>query len=54
LPRRYADYLPSDGFTMMHTSSTIGSFVLGSSTIPFLYNVVASWRYGRPALRDDP
>ena len=34
--------------------STIGSFVLGASTIPFLYNVVKSWKYGQLALRDDP
>jgi len=54
MPRRYADYLPSDGFTTMHTISTIGSFILGASTIPFIYNVVKSWQHGRPALRDDP
>jgi cytochrome c oxidase subunit I len=26
MPRRYVDYLPSDGFTGMHTVSTIGAF----------------------------
>jgi cytochrome c oxidase subunit 1 len=54
MPRRYADYLPSDGFTTLNTISTVFAFVLGASTIPFLYNVVKSWRYGRLALRDDP
>jgi cytochrome c oxidase subunit 1 len=54
MPRRYADYLPSDGFTTLNTVSTIGSFVLGASTLPFLYNVVKSWKYGQLALRDDP
>ncbi|GAB4083150.1 cytochrome c oxidase subunit I [Modestobacter muralis] len=54
MPRRYADYLPTDEFTTMHTISTIGSFVLGASTIPFIYNVAKSWKHGRPALRDDP
>jgi cytochrome c oxidase subunit 1 len=54
MPRRYVDYLPSDGFTTLHVVSTIGSFVLGASVIPFAYNVVRSWRYGAPALRDDP
>ena len=34
--------------------STIFSFVLGASIVPFLYNVVKSWKYGRLALRDDP
>jgi len=54
MPRRYADYLPSDGFTTLNTISTIFSFVLGASILPFLYNVFHSWRYGRLALRDDP
>ena len=40
MPRRYADYLPSDGFTTLNTISTIGSFILGVSTLPFLYNVL--------------
>jgi cytochrome c oxidase subunit 1 len=54
MPRRYADYLPTDGFTTMHTISTIGSFILGASVIPFVYNVVKSWKHGKLALRDDP
>jgi cytochrome c oxidase subunit 1 len=54
MPRRYANYLPSDGFTTLNTVSTIFSFVLGASTLPFLFNVFRSWKYGRPALRDDP
>lgn len=39
MPRRYADYLPSDGFTIYNQVSTIGSFVLGLAMLPFLYNV---------------
>jgi cytochrome c oxidase subunit 1 len=54
MPRRYVDYLPTDTFTTLNTISTIGSFILGASTIPFLYNVVKSWKYGKLALRDDP
>ena len=30
MPRRYADYLPSDGFTTLNTISTVGSFILGA------------------------
>ena len=30
MPRRYPDYLPTDGFTTLNTISTIGSFVLGA------------------------
>jgi len=54
MPRRYADYLASDGFTFLNTFSTIGSFVLGASTLPFLYNVWKSYRYGQLVTVDDP
>jgi len=54
MPRRYADYLPSDGFTTLNTISTIGAFILGASTLPFLYNVWISYRTGRLAEADDP
>ena len=29
MPRRYADYLPTDGFTTLNIISTIGAFILG-------------------------
>ena len=29
--------------------SSIGSFVLGASTLIFLYNIAVSWRSGEPA-----
>ena len=54
MPRRYVDYLPSDGFTTLNTFSSIGSFVLGASLLPFLYNVYRSYRFGEIATADDP
>ena len=54
MPRRYADYLPSDGFTTLNTISTIGAFILGASTLPFMWNVVKSYRYGEAVTVDDP
>jgi cytochrome c oxidase subunit 1 len=54
MPRRVADYLPTDGFTTLNTISTIGSFVLGASTLPFLYNVWKSYRSGPIVTVDDP
>ncbi|MDH6680529.1 cytochrome c oxidase subunit 1 [Rhodococcus sp. LBL1] len=54
MPRRYADYLPTDGFTTLNTISTIGSFILGASTLPFLWNVFKSYRYGQIVTVDDP
>ena len=54
MPRRYADYLPGDGFTTLNTISTIGSFILGAATLPFLYNVWLSYRAGKVVTVDDP
>jgi cytochrome c oxidase subunit 1 len=54
MPRRYADYLPTDGFTTLNTVSTIGSFVLGASMIPFIYNMYRSYRFGEIVTADDP
>ncbi len=54
MPRRYADYLPSDGFTTLNTISTIGAFILGASTLVFVWNVFKSYRYGEAVLVDDP
>jgi cytochrome c oxidase subunit I len=54
MPRRYADYLPGDGFTTLNTVSTIGAFLLGISTLPFLWNVYRSYKYGEVVTADDP
>ncbi|MGV9880409.1 aa3-type cytochrome oxidase subunit I [Streptomyces sp. NPDC003006] len=54
MPRRYADYLAADGFTVLNTVSTIGAFLLGLSTLPFLYNVWKTAKYGRKVEVDDP
>jgi cytochrome c oxidase subunit 1 len=54
MPRRYADYLPGDGFTTLNTISTIGSFILGASTLVFIYNVWKSYRVGELVEVDDP
>ncbi|GGO95306.1 aa3-type cytochrome oxidase subunit I [Wenjunlia tyrosinilytica] len=54
MPRRYADYLASDGFTTLNTVSSIGAFLLGLSTLPFLYNVWKTARYGEKVESDDP
>ncbi|WP_448315974.1 aa3-type cytochrome oxidase subunit I [Streptomyces sp. CO7] len=54
MPRRYADYLAADGFTALNTVSSIAAFLLGLSTLPFLYNVWRTAKYGRPITADDP
>ncbi|MBN9606774.1 MAG: cytochrome c oxidase subunit I [Actinomycetales bacterium] len=54
MPRRYATYLESDGFTWMNQLSTIGSMVLAASMIPFLFNVVWTARKAKMVGVDDP
>ena len=54
MPRRYADYAASDGFTTLNAISSIGALVLGASTLPFIYNVIVSFRRGQKAVGDDP
>jgi len=39
MPRRYADYLPNEGFTVLNQVSSAGAFLLGASMLPFVYNV---------------
>ena len=52
MPRRIADYLPQDGWTVQNQVSTVGAFILGASTLPFLYNVwISSSRSARRARR---
>jgi cytochrome c oxidase subunit 1 len=52
--RRIADYQPQDGFTALNTVSTIGSFVLGVSALPFLFNIWKSYKTGPVVEVDDP
>ncbi|WP_251020924.1 cytochrome c oxidase subunit I [Streptomyces sp. ISL-98] len=54
MPRRYADYLAADGFTILNTVSSIGAFLLGLSTLPFLYNLWKTAKYGKRVEVDDP
>ncbi len=54
MPRRYANYLSSDGFTTLNTISTIGSFVLGVSMLPIIWNMYHSYRFGEQVTSDDP
>jgi cytochrome c oxidase subunit 1 len=54
MPRRYADYSGNEGFTTLHQVSSVGAFVLGASTLPFLYNVYKTWRRSPRVNVDDP
>jgi cytochrome c oxidase subunit 1 len=54
MPRRYADYLPEDGFTLYNQISTVGSLILGASVIPFAYNVYITAKKAPRVTEDDP
>ena len=54
MPRRYADYLPQDGFTWMNQVSTVGSLLLGLSMVPFFWNVWITHRNAPKVTVDDP
>ncbi len=47
MPRRVSDYAPQ--FGTLNTIISVASFVLGASTLIFLYNMIVSWRSGERA-----
>jgi cytochrome c oxidase subunit 1 len=53
-PRRYADYLPSDGITLEQQISTVGSIILGLSMLFFVYNLYWTARNAPRVGVDDP
>ena len=54
MPRRYATYLPEDGFTLLNEISTAGSVILALSFLPFLWNVYITHRKGVKVNVNDP
>ncbi|MFD1506058.1 cytochrome c oxidase subunit I [Georgenia yuyongxinii] len=54
MPRRYADYMPEDGFTVYNQISTVGSVLIALSTLPFLWNVYITQRGPRTVHVADP
>jgi cytochrome c oxidase subunit 1 len=53
MPRRIATYQAADGLTTLNVVSSVGAFLLGASTLPFLYNVYVSSRSPKVEV-DDP
>jgi len=54
MPRRYADYAASDGWTWGNELSTIGAMILGASLLPFFLNVWVTHRNAPKVTVDDP
>ncbi|WP_026128759.1 aa3-type cytochrome oxidase subunit I [Nocardiopsis halophila] len=53
-PRRYADYLPTDGFTELNQLSSVGAFVMGASTLVFFWNMWVTHKNATKVEVDDP
>ncbi len=54
MQRRIADYLPGEGFQLLNQVSTVGSFLLGISMLPFVWNVWKSHKSAPRVTVDDP
>jgi cytochrome c oxidase subunit 1 len=54
MPRRYGDYLPSDGFETLNIVSSVGAAILGISTLFFIWNVITTARNAPKVTVDDP
>jgi cytochrome c oxidase subunit 1 len=53
MPRRIARYVDADGWASLNRLSSLGAFLLGASTLPFLWNAWRTMKRGEPA-GDDP
>ncbi|WP_454856206.1 aa3-type cytochrome oxidase subunit I [Promicromonospora soli] len=54
MPRRYADYMPEEGFSWQNQISTVGAFILAVSMLPFFWNVYTTARKAPKVMVDDP
>jgi len=54
MARRYADYLPEDGFTLYNQISTVGAAILAISFLPFLWNIYVTTTRAPKVTVDDP
>ncbi|MDK7750047.1 cytochrome c oxidase subunit I [Brevibacterium sp. UMB10442] len=54
MPRRYADFLPQDGWTFLNQVSTWGALLLALSMIPWFWNVWITARNAPKVTVDDP
>jgi cytochrome c oxidase subunit 1 len=52
MPRRVASYPLIGDWQLLNRISSVGAFLLGASTLPFLWNAWRSWRHGPPAGND--
>ena len=54
MSRRYADYLPEEGFNLENKVSTVGAAILAISFLPFVWNIYRTARHAPKVTVDDP
>jgi cytochrome c oxidase subunit 1 len=54
LPRRVVDYLPIPELIIMNQIASFGGWAIGASYALFLYNMIKSAMFGKPANPKDP
>jgi cytochrome c oxidase subunit 1 len=54
MPRRYGDYVPEPDWVGWNQISTVGSILIGLSTLTFMYNVWRTYKRGERVTSDDP
>jgi cytochrome c oxidase subunit 1 len=54
MPRRVVDYLPFTELIIMNQIASFGGWAIGTSFALFLYNMIKSAMYGKPADPRDP
>ncbi len=54
MPRRVIDYLPIDELILMNQIASVGAFMVGGSYVLFIYNIIKSAMFGKPADTRDP
>ncbi len=54
MPRRVIDYLPLWELIVMNQVATVGAWIVGASYMLFIYNLVKSSMFGKPANTADP
>jgi cytochrome c oxidase subunit 1 len=54
MPRRVVDYVPVEPLIMMNQISTVGAYILLVGMGIFLFNLIKSAGWGKPANMEDP
>lgn len=54
MPRRVFDYVPVEPLIIMNQISTVGAYILAVGMGIFLYNLIKSAGWGKPANMEDP